>query len=146
MCARPVAGAIGHVRHQGVTTPTLINFCEEDRRVPVSQGYELYNALLRQRVPVKMIVYPRQPHGIQEPKLIKDTMERNLEWFDKWILGRGRRQRRNESDDARFEVQGAGVQGRVPGSRFGVVHVQPGLVHVRFGFEPRTEYGASNQP
>jgi hypothetical protein len=36
-----------------------------------------------------MIVYPRQPHGIQEPKLIKDTMERNLEWFDKWILGRG---------------------------------------------------------
>jgi dipeptidyl aminopeptidase/acylaminoacyl peptidase len=74
---------------KGVTTPTLIQHGEEDRRVPVSQGYELYNALLRQRVPVKMIVYPRQPHGIQEPKLIKDTMERNLEWFDKWILGRG---------------------------------------------------------
>jgi dipeptidyl aminopeptidase/acylaminoacyl peptidase len=73
---------------KGVTTPTLIQHGEEDRRVPVSQGYELYNALLRQRVPVKMIVYPRQPHGIQEPKLIKDTMERNLEWFDKWILGR----------------------------------------------------------
>ena len=111
---------------KGVSTPTLIQHGEEDRRAPVSQGYELYNAL-RQRVPVKMIVYPRQPHGIQEPKLIKDTMERNLEWFDKWILGRGRRQRRNESDDARFEVQGAGfkVGFRVRGSgwftfRFGV--------------------------
>ena len=28
---------------------------------------------------------PRQPHGIQEPKLVKDAMERNLEWFEKWI-------------------------------------------------------------
>ncbi|HEX2443839.1 MAG TPA: S9 family peptidase [Vicinamibacterales bacterium] len=73
---------------KGVTTPTLIQHGEDDRRVPVSQGYELYNALQRQRVPVKMVVYPRQPHGIQEPKLIKDTMERNLEWFDRWILGR----------------------------------------------------------
>jgi hypothetical protein len=34
-----------------------------------------------------MIVYPRQPHGLQEPKLIKDAMERNLEWFDRWIKG-----------------------------------------------------------
>ena len=34
-----------------------------------------------------MVVYPRQPHGIQEPKLIKDAMERNLEWFDRWIKG-----------------------------------------------------------
>jgi dipeptidyl aminopeptidase/acylaminoacyl peptidase len=74
---------------KGVTTPTLIQHGEEDRRVPVSQGYELYNGLLRQRVPVKMVVYPRQPHGIQEPKLIKDTMDRNLEWFDRWILNRG---------------------------------------------------------
>lgn len=73
---------------KGVSTPTLIQHGEEDRRVPVSQGYELYNALLRQNVPVKMVVYPRQPHGLQEPKLIKDAMERNLEWFDRWVMGR----------------------------------------------------------
>jgi dipeptidyl aminopeptidase/acylaminoacyl peptidase len=73
---------------KGVTTPTLIQHGEDDRRVPVSQGYELYNALVRQKVPVKMVVYPRQPHGIQEPKLIKDAMDRNLEWFDRWILER----------------------------------------------------------
>ena len=83
---------------KGVSTPTLIQHGEDDRRVPVSQGYELYNALLRQRVPVKMIVYPRQPHGIQEPKLIKDTMDRNLEWFDRWILGRG------ETNTAQWDV------------------------------------------
>ena len=73
---------------KGVTTPTLIQHGEQDRRVPISQGYELYNALLRQKTPVKMVVYPRQPHGLQEPKLVKDAMERNLEWFDRWVLGR----------------------------------------------------------
>ena len=72
---------------RGATTPTLIQHGEQDVRVPVSQGYELYNALMRQNVPTKMIVYPRQPHGLQEPKLIKDAMERNLEWFDRWIKG-----------------------------------------------------------
>ena len=72
---------------KGVTTPTLIQHGEQDRRVPISQGYELYNALVRQGVTTKMVVYPRQPHGLQEPKFIKDAMERNLEWFDRWIKG-----------------------------------------------------------
>lgn len=71
---------------KGVTTPTLIQHGDKDERVPISQGYELYNALVRQKAPAKMVVYPRQPHGIQEPKLTKDAMERNLEWFDQWIM------------------------------------------------------------
>jgi dipeptidyl aminopeptidase/acylaminoacyl peptidase len=74
---------------KGVTTPTLIQHGEQDLRVPISQGYELYNALIRQGVTTKMVVYPRQPHGLQEPKLIKDAMERNLDWFDRWIKGGG---------------------------------------------------------
>jgi dipeptidyl aminopeptidase/acylaminoacyl peptidase len=73
---------------KGVSTPTLIQHGEADRRVPVSQGYELYNALKRQGVTTKMVVYPRQPHGIQEPKLMLDAMTRNLEWFDRYVLGR----------------------------------------------------------
>lgn len=72
----------------GVATPTLIQHGEADLRVPVSQGYELYNAIKRQKVPVKMVVYPRQPHGIQEPKLQLDAMKRNVEWFDQWIGGK----------------------------------------------------------
>ena len=65
----------------GVTTPTLIQHGENDARVPVSQGYELYNALKRQGVETQMVVYPRQPHGIREPRLQLDAMKRNLEWF-----------------------------------------------------------------
>lgn len=70
---------------KGVATPTLIQHGEKDARVPVSQGYELYNALKRQGVDVKMVTYPRQPHGIREPRLLMDAMQRNLDWFDTWI-------------------------------------------------------------
>jgi dipeptidyl aminopeptidase/acylaminoacyl peptidase len=73
---------------KGVSTPTLIQHGEADVRVPLSQGYEFYNALKRQDVPVRMVTYPRQPHGLQEPKLQLDAMQRNLEWFGTWVLGR----------------------------------------------------------
>ena len=73
---------------KGVTTPTLIQHGESDVRVPISQGYELHNALKRQGVTTKMVVYPRQPHGIQEPKLMLDAMTRNVEWFDRWVMGK----------------------------------------------------------
>jgi dipeptidyl aminopeptidase/acylaminoacyl peptidase len=72
---------------KGVTTPTLIQHGDKDARVPISQGYELYNALKRQACVAKMVVYPRQPHGIQEPKLLRDAMARNLEWFDRHVRG-----------------------------------------------------------
>jgi dipeptidyl aminopeptidase/acylaminoacyl peptidase len=70
---------------KGVSTPTLIQHGDKDLRVPISQGYEFYNALKRQNVPVKMVVYPRQAHAITEPKLQLDAMQRNVEWFDKWL-------------------------------------------------------------
>ena len=37
------------------------------------------------RVDVKMVVYPRQPQGLREPKLALDAMQRNLDWFDMWL-------------------------------------------------------------
>jgi dipeptidyl aminopeptidase/acylaminoacyl peptidase len=70
---------------KGVTTPTLILHGEADVRVPVSQGYEFYNALKRQKVPVKMVTYPRQPHGPNEPKFVLDIGQRLLEWFNGYL-------------------------------------------------------------
>jgi dipeptidyl aminopeptidase/acylaminoacyl peptidase len=70
---------------RGVRTPTLIQHGERDERVPLSQGQELYNALKRQKCTTQMIVYPRTPHGIEEPRLLLDCMERNLAWFDRWL-------------------------------------------------------------
>ena len=70
---------------KGVTTPTLIQHGVQDRRVPISQGYELYNALKRQKVEVKMVTYPRTPHYPREPKLLLDAARRNLQWFEKHL-------------------------------------------------------------
>lgn len=75
-----------HVK--GVTTPSLIQHGESDIRVPISQGYEIYNALKAQGVPVRMLVLPRQPHGPNEPKMLLKVMQTNLEWFNKY-LGNG---------------------------------------------------------
>jgi dipeptidyl aminopeptidase/acylaminoacyl peptidase len=73
---------------KGVSTPSLIQHCEGDLRVPISQGYELYNALKQQNVPVRMLVMPRQGHGPTEPKMLLKVMKTNVEWFDKH-LGNG---------------------------------------------------------
>jgi len=69
---------------KGATTPTLILHGEADVRVPTTQGYELYNALKRQGVVTKMVVYPRTPHGPREPKFLLDIMQRHVEWVDKY--------------------------------------------------------------
>ncbi len=70
---------------KGVTTPTLIQHGDADIRVPISQGYEFYNALKLQGVPTRMIVLPRQPHGPTEPRMQLAAMQSNLDWFEKYL-------------------------------------------------------------
>ncbi len=70
---------------KGVSTPTMIQHGEADVRVPISQGYEFYNALKVKGVPTRMLVLPRQPHGPTEPKMQLAAMKSNLEWFEKYI-------------------------------------------------------------
>ncbi|HEV3196657.1 MAG TPA: S9 family peptidase [Bryobacteraceae bacterium] len=70
---------------QNAKTPTLILHGEADIRVPTSQGYEMYTALKRLGTPVEMVVYPRTPHGPQEPKFVLDIMHRHLDWVAKHL-------------------------------------------------------------
>jgi dipeptidyl aminopeptidase/acylaminoacyl peptidase len=70
---------------QNVTTPTLVLHGEEDRRVPISQGYEFYNALSRRGVETRMVVYPRTPHGPREPKFMLDVAKRHLAWVTRHL-------------------------------------------------------------
>jgi len=72
-----------HVK--GVTTPALVLHGEADVRVPVSQGFEYYNALKRQGVTTKMVTYPRTPHGPREPKFMLDIMNRHIDWLEKYV-------------------------------------------------------------
>jgi dipeptidyl aminopeptidase/acylaminoacyl peptidase len=68
-------------------TPTLIQHGELDKRVPIPNGYELYQGLKDRGVPVKMIVYKGFGHGINKPKQQHAVMEHNYEWFSQWIWG-----------------------------------------------------------
>lgn len=70
---------------KSVSTPTLVQHGEADERVPISQGYEFYNALKVLNVPTRMIVLPRMPHGPNEPKMVLKASQTNLEWFDKYL-------------------------------------------------------------
>ena len=75
--------AIYHIKN--ATTPTQVIHGANDLRVPFTQGQEFYNALKRKGVDTEMVVYPRTPHGPQEPKLLMDVSPRILAWFEKYL-------------------------------------------------------------
>ena len=66
-------------------TPTLILQGEADTTDPISQSQMLYRGLKRYNVPAEFVVYPREPHGLREPKHIADGYRRSLEWADKYL-------------------------------------------------------------
>ena len=63
----------------------MLQHCEGDQRVPISNAIMFYNALRRLNVPVRMLAMPRQGHGPTEPRMMLKTMQTNMEWFDKYI-------------------------------------------------------------
>lgn len=73
---------------KNATTPTLVIHGERDDRVPPEQGLQLHRALQRRGIPTQMVLYPRQPHGFQEPKFIQNVGERTLAWFDEYLRKR----------------------------------------------------------
>lgn len=89
--AEPWTDLAPYIKHsamfniKGASTPTMIQHGEKDLRVPFGQGQELYNALKRQGVQVRMVAYPREPHGLGEPRHILDAARRNVEWFKGYL-------------------------------------------------------------
>lgn len=65
----------------GATTPTLVVHSEEDRRVPIAQGLELYALLGAAGVATAFVRYPREYHRISEPAHRVDLIARTLDWF-----------------------------------------------------------------
>ena len=74
--------------HAGsVKTPSLIVHGDKDDRVPISQGFEFYEALKARGVPTDLLILPRQPHGPREPKLLRTCQEWFLRWTEKYTQG-----------------------------------------------------------
>ena len=66
-------------------TPTLILHGAEDKRVPVPQGEEFYAGLKAVGVETEFVKYPREGHGIGEPRHVLDLLKRRLAWYKKYI-------------------------------------------------------------
>lgn len=75
--------AMKHIKN--VKTPTLILHGERDQRVPIAQAQEFYRALVERGVPVEFVIYPREGHGITEPRHQLDRLRRWLYFFGKYL-------------------------------------------------------------
>ena len=71
-----------------IKTPTLIYHGDEDRRVPIEQGEQLYVALRERRVEVEFVRYPREGHGLEEYYHQLDNLERTIGWFTRYLKKR----------------------------------------------------------
>jgi dipeptidyl aminopeptidase/acylaminoacyl peptidase len=66
-------------------TPMLVTHGERDFRVPVSQGYQMYKLLQRQKVPARFVVFPDENHWIQNGYNGKRHMEEVLGWLARYL-------------------------------------------------------------
>lgn len=64
-----------------VTTPTLILHGEEDERVPLGQARFFARALRAHGVEFELVVYPREPHTLDERNHLLDLLRRWRDWL-----------------------------------------------------------------
>jgi dipeptidyl aminopeptidase/acylaminoacyl peptidase len=82
-----------------VTTPTLIHVGGNDPRVPPAHSRALYRALYHYLdVPVELVVYPNEPHGLSTYDNRLAKMQWDLAWFDKYLLGMDDESAQTKSD------------------------------------------------
>jgi dipeptidyl aminopeptidase/acylaminoacyl peptidase len=68
-----------------VTTPTLLITGEADRRTPISETEQYYQALKLRKVDTIMVRVPGSPHGIAgRPSRMVAKIENILAWFEKY--------------------------------------------------------------
>jgi dipeptidyl aminopeptidase/acylaminoacyl peptidase len=66
-----------------VKTPVLILHGENDSDVPVSEAEQWYVALKDVGVETVMVRYPREGHGLGEPRHIIDALDRSVGWYER---------------------------------------------------------------
>jgi dipeptidyl aminopeptidase/acylaminoacyl peptidase len=68
------------------TTPILIIQCMEDHRCPLPQALQFYMGLKKlKKAETKLVLYPRESHGIKEIPHLADRLKRIVSWFDKYL-------------------------------------------------------------
>jgi dipeptidyl aminopeptidase/acylaminoacyl peptidase len=65
-------------------TPTLVIHGEQDFRVPLSQGLQLFTALKSQKVPSKLLLFPDEGHWVLKPLNTVLWYSQFLDWIGQW--------------------------------------------------------------
>ena len=66
-------------------TPTFIYVGERDIEVPPTQSVEWWHALKDMNVPVSLVIYPDEGHGLRNPDHRADAEKRTIDWFDTYV-------------------------------------------------------------
>lgn len=70
---------------QNFKTPCLVIHGELDFRVPVAEGFQMFTALQRMKVPSKMLYFPDEGHWILKPQNSALWYRTFIEWFDSYL-------------------------------------------------------------
>jgi dipeptidyl aminopeptidase/acylaminoacyl peptidase len=70
-------------------TPTMLVHGENDNDVPIAEAEQYYVALRDVGVEAIMVRYPREGHGLAEPKHNVDLINRSIEWYEKHFPAAG---------------------------------------------------------
>jgi dipeptidyl aminopeptidase/acylaminoacyl peptidase len=68
-----------------VRTPLLLQHGENDPRVPIASARKFYEALKALGRTVEFDIFPRGGHVQYQPVAERESMQRNYEWFLRWI-------------------------------------------------------------
>jgi dipeptidyl aminopeptidase/acylaminoacyl peptidase len=66
-------------------TPCLVIHGQNDFRVPVTQGFQLFTSLQRKGVPSRMLYFPDEDHFVQKPQNAELWWRTVLDWLDKYL-------------------------------------------------------------
>jgi dipeptidyl aminopeptidase/acylaminoacyl peptidase len=66
-------------------TPTLVIHGQLDYRVDVSQGFQMFTALQKMKVPSKMLYFPDEGHWVLKPANSARWYREVLGWWRQWL-------------------------------------------------------------
>ena len=66
-----------------VHTPVMLMHGENDADVPIAEAEQFYIALKDVGVETVFVRYPREGHGLREPKHVVDSIDRSIKWYEK---------------------------------------------------------------
>lgn len=79
-----------HTAAANFSTPTLVIHGQQDLRVPVSHGVELFNTLQKRGVPSKLVYFPDENHWVLKPQNSLFWYETKRRWLEQYVPPGGR--------------------------------------------------------